>query len=1281
MLRRNYLICLTLFAFATPGLAEHNYYKHVRHPTKPVPGVGRNKVVQEGGPQAVGYKRRVVQWWPRKGQDITDIPQGVPLREWTRNVGQENAEAKAGFTRAWPYSLPEKFRAHLVAFRGYGTSTVNPDPRHNFVPIPIAVLRLEDGRQRGVHNAPWIGTMVSEEDHEFIHKKWEEAFPKLYATTTRSEALRHKGGAPGGFLADFPMERWTGASPKFNAMELPKDSKYPRWGRKGYVLGFDTPHFHIIAQPRIWGGPWTTPGNWINPDNPERESNYRKNALENVENMWTYVEAAGGSMMYWRSPGPNYKFIIHSHRNRAAGGSMHCGVSDVSPVGLGHEFFHSMPAGGWDGSFYETWCNAGQHTTIPGEIQMFPGNFCFNWRNVNRLYYQSSFWAFVLADNPNWGHGAPVSIASLAGSTEPTPYHTVARLGEKKGLWEHGVKGWGDWFGEYAARMVTVDAIEQYIIGSRYGMPELSAVYPVYGRGNTYRISNAEAPRFCGYNIIRLEPDEDAKAITLDFQGMEDPELHSDWRACIVAVDDQWRARYSPLWNRGEMRFELRTSDVHLWLTVSASPSAFPIAGSGPRHGWGHMFLTGNHAPRYPWEVTMTGCRPGAPHRRQGDVGTFDDLYGISNYGNKFLDLPIKREMPIPLDEKYGKLAQEKLPAMRQRIQAAIDATNEKIKAGIYQEKGWWVMRKMGILSDMASRAEFLQTQAKGSRHGNGGGFVAESARVAKSAYVGPNAMVLDGAQVKNNACIKGFAVVLGPQTIISGNAKVDGRCWVFGDVEVGGNARILEAATVTTIRRTRYGRQEGQAEISGNAVIKGDPNVWLTGKGLTVTGGAVVDYTSDVVGGTGVCGQGRFCSPPGRHATSLSGGADAGQLCANWQFNQPKATLLEDSYVCNNGILYGRPEFSDDGGHKCIRFNGKTQYAEAPPSVADFGELTIDILLKREGEGGRLFDFGTGDDDCFYLELAAGGKPTLIARHQGKTYEVAASEGIPADKWVRLRMAMDGVKASIYLDGKQVADKSFQFAPRSVFIADRPEGNFIGSSRAGDDFFTGQMDHFRIYRTVHDDFEAVGDPPAAITQKQEWSEEDQKRHDAWAALRRETETKLREGEHAKIQEEIRRLHQQKSALYKTEKLARLEADVGKADQARQALEKKESFSDKDREGKEYKAAEAACVDARKAVEEENSRLREEKAGEAAKLDARIQVLQDKASELWNAGLKEAGVFGPNPYPGKSAGDLRKFQQDIVWHTRADCDYRIGPERDGEIPDKMRKWLDSVRGY
>jgi hypothetical protein len=331
------------------------------------------------------------------------------------------------------------------------------------------------------------------------------------------------------------LQHWTEGSPKLNPIE-PREgkAKYPRWGWRGDTLIFETAHFHLMARPEVWGKPAT----WIRPNDIEVQNRYRTHIMEYLENFWTCVEAAGASMPYWRRPGENYKYIIHIHQARCAGGWGHCGIGDCNPVAFGHEFFHGQPLGGW-GAEAETMCNAGQHTAVPGELQMFNGNFRYPWRNVFHMGYQSSLWLFVLGDNPNWGYGIQVVAGCLASPVESTAFHTIARLGQKKDLWQNGIKGFGDFFGEYAARMVACDFVEQHIIRSKYGMPEMSYVYPVYGHKNRYRISNAEAPRWCGYNIIRLEAAEDAKEIAVDFQGIHDPALHSDWRACIVAVDGQ----------------------------------------------------------------------------------------------------------------------------------------------------------------------------------------------------------------------------------------------------------------------------------------------------------------------------------------------------------------------------------------------------------------------------------------------------------------------------------------------------------------------------------------------------------------------------------------------------------------------------------------------------------------------------------------------------------------------------------------------------------------------
>jgi len=1074
-----WVLCVCASALAT----EHDYYRNLRYPAALVPGVGRDQVQQDGGPNAVGYQRRTVQWWPRQGQDLVDIPAGAPLRTWTRNKGQSDKEALVGACRNWTRSDGETFQAHLIGFRGFGIET--PDPRFNGYKLtPAAVLRMENGERRAVMVYPPFHSMVSLEDHAFIHKIWQQAWKKIQAAQSQDE--------------------YGSSTYRVNPDSLVIETDHYTW-----VSDAQTPY------KSLW---------WMRPHEPEKQNAFRKGSLEYAENMWTHIEATGSSMPYWRreKPWKKYNILIRLaiDGGYAGGGFGACDLRDATGgprnEGLGHEWYHGHPSGGWSTLFFgESVCHGGRHLNLPGETPMFSHNFCYPWRNVSCTQYQCPLWYFALGDNPNWGDGIVSVAGCLAAKSEPTAYHTIARLGQQRGLWENGVKGFGDFFGEYAARMVTCDFVMQYAIRGKYGMPELSFLQPVYGKTDRYRIPNSEAPRTYGFNVVRLVPEKGAKKISVDLEGLHEARQHSDWRACIVAVDEQGRARYSPLWNKGVMDFALRAEDRHLWLTVAATPSALPRSPEGNCD----VLLAGIHAPRYPWEVTLTGCQPGTPHRRQGDVINLDELYTLNN-GNQYLGYSVKNEVPIPLTDEVGPLAQQKLADMERRIALVANARTERIGSRKVDASEWWESGMVRVTEDLTRRIKFLQRNAKGHSHPNGGGFVADSAHVAATAYVGPNAMVLDGARVEEHACIHQHAVVYGPKTVIRGFAKIGGKAWVFGDITVGGNARIMESVTVTTVSRSRIGRgsdipTEGQAVIDGYVVLKGEHVLRLCGaKGQKLTGEIVLDYTPGVNGTvgyyelipgianleSGVFQYGRIWGRQG-----LGDGADAAGLYANWQFNQPAASMLEDFYINNNGVLYGMPEFKEEGGHRCIVFNGKDQYAEAPSSVADFAELTIDMRIKRTGsKGGRLFDFGTGEDACFYLELAdKSGELSLIARHKGDTFRVAASQAIPGGTWSRVRVELDGLTAAIYVDDKELAHGEFAFRPHDVFGGDRAEGNFIGCSRNRDRFFTGLMDHVRIYREVHDHFGALDPAPFALTQVQEWSEKDQGRADAWEVRRK----------------------------------------------------------------------------------------------------------------------------------------------------------------------------------
>jgi hypothetical protein len=71
------------------ALAEpYDFYDLSRYPEggKLKPEVELYQVKEPGGaPQE--YQRREVRWWPRKGVDIIEVAEGMPLRTWTWRAG------------------------------------------------------------------------------------------------------------------------------------------------------------------------------------------------------------------------------------------------------------------------------------------------------------------------------------------------------------------------------------------------------------------------------------------------------------------------------------------------------------------------------------------------------------------------------------------------------------------------------------------------------------------------------------------------------------------------------------------------------------------------------------------------------------------------------------------------------------------------------------------------------------------------------------------------------------------------------------------------------------------------------------------------------------------------------------------------------------------------------------------------------------------------------------------------------------------------------------------
>jgi len=400
-----------------------------------------------------------------------------------------------------------------------------------------------------------------------------------------------------------------------------------------------------------------------------------------------------------------------------------------------------------------------------------------------------------------------------------------------------------------------------------------------------------------------------------------------------------------------------------------------------------------------------------------------------------------------------------------------------------------------------------------GKPHANGGGFVADSAKVAATAYVGPDAMVLGGAQVSDHAVVEDYAVVT-DRAVVSDHARVGGRAVIRGSVKLDGHARAW----------TSVDRPE---DASPHPKRLGEEKPHKFG------------------------------------------------LWANYAMDRAENTLLEDYYRFTHGAdrrygrrlgpnldgyLYGRPEFVVDGDHRGFRFNGKTQYAELCPRVADLGAMTVEVNVKLEKQGVQtIFDFGSSATDFLWLRIEQGGQPAFAAIMRGKAIvAMSGTEPVSVGKWTSLRVEIDGSRMTLWMQGEKVAEKSSTFRPWDVFRGGKPKRNFLAASRRGDLHFKGIIDRVVVYHTVHDNYNKLPPPTQDAPRRPtaEVIERIEKRYGNVEELNRKISAKAQEllkpySEYQKEQEaRIKELESRDPALAAArEKLQAVEENVRKRKQ------------------------------------------------------------------------------------------------------------------------------------
>ena len=992
---------------ADTASAQYDFFAGARYPG-PIkkPGVGLYKVKQKGGRYAEGYQRRTVNWWPRKGVDIIEVKKGMPLRTWTFRDRQLDADvcridSEAGseeLFRRLQSTQPRTFEAHLVGFRGLGNEYGNPFGFTDYYCTPV-VLRLADGTKRCFTRGTFI-----EKDEKYILDLYMKEMKKL---RKKLSPLKYE-------LRQNTLKRW------------PNNAKP---GEPG-TMREESEHFVWVSGSQHAPTEKTSP--WVNRDEPEKAALFRKGALAFGEYLWSYQEYAGVLMPYWdKKEKHKYEVTVcgtYRDGNKwlkgyAGGGYGGCGIKHALggpwSGGLMHEWGHGLPMQlkGQNGEIFADACAV---VDDPAKVA-FLNNVKRPYRHTFHGAYPSGFFYAVMGQDPNWGY---CMVATLPlGAAEESFFHTLARLGEHRGLFPNGVRGAGDMMGEFAARFAEFDCELRDDLRRAFVSAKRNYLEAVDRKAGLYRIPWAESPEAFGSNIIRLVPDKGAKKISVDFRGFYDPVTHGDWRACIVAVGADGKVRYSPLWNKGVMEMKIENGDRRFWFTVAATPSALSDA---PK-----LFI-GRHAYRYPYEVTLAGCRPGTPHTLPGDT----DDYDLAHLGSKRKwNATAFCLLPHPGDTHHAKIMRKTIPPLRKKLDKFKADVDRYVDEDKIDPEYWWfkwrVMQTYNFLKPYVDRAMDDMT---GGRHPNGGGWVAASAEVAPTAYVGPDAMVLDGAKILDHAAVEESAVVRGSNVVVSGHAKISGQAFVDGpNIKIDGYTRVVHPI------------KAGRKQIIPHEV------------------------------------------PLRPHQEP----AACGKLWANYAMDRDENELLEDLFrykhgnminfhVLNlNGHLYGQPEFVVDGDRRGFRFDGRSQYAEASPILADLGQVTVELALKWEGgKNQTVFDFGTSKGSRFvFTPAGSSGRAELAITLAGKTTRVVADAALPRDEWTDCRIEIDGSKIALWIDGRKAAEKQSKFRPADVYPPGVEKRNFIAAARDGRSHFKGAIDHLRVWHTVYDDF-AKAPPP-----------------------------------------------------------------------------------------------------------------------------------------------------------------------------------------------------------
>ncbi len=147
--------------------------------------------------------------------------------------------------------------------------------------------------------------------------------------------------------------------------------------------------------------------------------------------------------------------------------------------------------------------------------------------------------------------------------------------------------------------------------------------------------------------------------------------------------------------------------------------------------------------------------------------------------------------------------------------------------------------------------------------------------------------------------------------------------------------------------------------------------------------------------------------------------------------------------------------------GKKSLYLKGSDSYLTLPPSVGNLSEMTIAmwVNINNSSSWQRIFDFGNGTDQYFFLTPSNGSEMRLVLKNGGEEQILSTTKATTGWHYIAVTLAPEAL--TLYVDGKATTSTSITLRPSDF----HPKRNYIGRSQfIADPFFVGYIDDLRIY-------------------------------------------------------------------------------------------------------------------------------------------------------------------------------------------------------------------------